>query len=69
MRMLPVVQRLIVPGFARLKKQWITAAAFGQRIETHHQAYAQLGGVAEQDARTFPSANSARQCGRRRGGC
>ena len=25
-RMLPIVQWLIVPGFARLKKQWITAA-------------------------------------------
>src|SRR6266536_4857224 len=33
-RMLPVVQWLIVPRFARLKKQRITAAAFGQRIET-----------------------------------
>ncbi|PYK91660.1 MAG: hypothetical protein DME40_06415 [Verrucomicrobia bacterium] len=30
-----------------MKKQRITTAAFGQRIETHHQAYAELRAVAE----------------------
>ena len=45
--MLPVVQGLIVPGFAGLKKQGIAASAFGQRIETHHQAHAELRAVAE----------------------
>src|SRR4029077_13971096 len=37
-RMLPVVQCLSVPHFAGLKQKRITASAFGERIETHHQA-------------------------------
>ena len=46
-RMLPVVQRLIVPGFAGLKQKRITASAFGERIETHHKRDTELGVVAK----------------------
>ena len=45
--MLAIVQRLIVPGFAGLKEQGIAAAAFGERIETHHQSHAQLRSFTE----------------------
>src|SRR5439155_13055720 len=46
-RMLPVMQWFSVPRFAALKEKGITAPAFGQRIETHHQARAELGRIAE----------------------
>ena len=45
-RMLPIVQRLIVPGFAALEQQRITASAFGERIEAHHRAQTELRVVA-----------------------
>src|SRR5215831_12997375 len=41
-RMLPVVQWFSVPRFATLKQERITASAFGERIEAHHQARAEL---------------------------
>src|SRR5581483_369371 len=46
-RMLTIVQRLVVPGFAGLKQERITASTFGQGIEAHHEAAADLGAVAE----------------------
>ena len=46
-RMLPVMQWLVVPRFAGLKQKRITASAFGERIEAHHQARADLRAVAE----------------------
>src|SRR5205809_4020924 len=42
MRMLPIVERLIVPRFSGLKKKRITAAAFRKWIQTHHQARTEL---------------------------
>ena len=46
-RMLAVMQWLAVPRFAGLKQKRITASAFGERIEAHHQARAELRAVAE----------------------
>src|SRR6266567_7740684 len=40
--MLPVMQWLVVPRFAALKQKRITAAAFREWIETHHQSPAEL---------------------------
>ena len=45
--MLPIVQRLIVPGLAGLKEKRITAAAFGEKIDTHHGAQTELRVFAE----------------------
>src|SRR6266404_5995173 len=41
-RMLSIVQRLIVPRLAALKQKGITAPAFSERIEAHHQSPAEL---------------------------
>src|SRR5947199_5629032 len=46
-RMLPVMQWFSVPRFAGVKEKRITAPAFGERIETHHKARAELGRRAE----------------------
>ena len=45
--MLPIMQGLVVPRLTALKEQRITAALFGQRIEAHHQAAADLCVLAE----------------------
>src|SRR5207244_8535601 len=47
MRMLSIVQWPVVPRFAALQQKRITAAAFGQRIQTHHESPANLRCVAE----------------------
>jgi hypothetical protein len=34
-RMLPIMERLVVPRFASLKQKRVSAPAFSQRIKTH----------------------------------
>ncbi len=45
--MLAIVQRLVVPGFTGLKQKRITASAFGEGVEAHHETATDLCGVAE----------------------
>src|SRR5205807_429171 len=41
-RMLPVVERIAIPGLTSLKEQRVTPPSFGQQIEAHHSAKADL---------------------------
>src|SRR5207244_10602022 len=47
MRMLSIVQWPVVPRFAALQQKRITAAAFGQLIQTRHESPANLRCVAK----------------------
>src|ERR1043165_6307619 len=46
-RMLPIMERVPVPGLAGLKEKRITAAAFREQIEAYHPAKTKLRVLAE----------------------
>src|SRR5205807_5124161 len=46
-RMLAVVERIALPGFAGLKEKRVAASTFGQKIEAHHSAKADLRALSE----------------------